>query len=262
MSKLIADPFERHGIDHLSPSSLRMWREAPVVWIGKYLLRAEDQAGPGAWRGKAVEIGVDRMLFGFSHDDAVKAMYGQFALDQMGELSPEIEKELGALEDFLLQAKIAFDGKPMPFSRQSKVQLALPGISVPLIGFIDWLWLDRGDDLKTTWRIPSTVDANDGHVQQIACYAMHTGLPFSLTYVSPKKWTRHEIIRPVIDDAYDQVIETALAIRSFLDHVRDAHDALSMFAPDYSDFHFRPPMVEAIRNAKAIRPLSIPRSEP
>ena len=59
-----SDPFERHGIDHLSPSSLRLWRDAPAVWIGKYLLRAPDEVGPGAWRGKAVEAGVDQLLYG------------------------------------------------------------------------------------------------------------------------------------------------------------------------------------------------------
>jgi hypothetical protein len=34
------DPFARHGIKHLSPSSLNMWRNSPGIWTLKYLLRA------------------------------------------------------------------------------------------------------------------------------------------------------------------------------------------------------------------------------
>src|SRR5262245_45996581 len=75
-----SDPFERHGIDHLSPSSLRLWRDAPAVWIGKYMLRAPDETGPGAWRGKAIEVAVDRLLFGLGAPLQEAAMRDQWNL--------------------------------------------------------------------------------------------------------------------------------------------------------------------------------------
>jgi len=244
-----SDPFERHGIDHLSPSSLRLWRDAPAVWIGKYLLRAPDEVGPGAWRGKAVEAGVDQLLYGQQAGAAADAMRRQWDLDAQGVVEPDALKEYEALGDFLLQARIAFDKHPIPLQRQARITLTIPGISVPLIGYADWLWLDHGTDLKTTWRMPGQPDP--AHVEQVSCYSMFHGVPFSLTYVTPKKWTRYEITSVMASEAYDRVVEGANAIRSMLAHVDSAHDALSMFSPDYSSYYFRPAMAEAVRNAKA-----------
>jgi len=248
------DPFERHGIDHLSPSSLRLWREAPAVWIGKYLLRAPDESGPGAWRGQAVEAGVDRLLYECDDTVATNAMRAKWNELAQGLIDPDVEKEQDALDAFLDQAKRAFAGMPVPLQRQAKVELQLPGISVPLLGYADWRWADKGTDLKTTWRVPSTPDP--AHVEQVACYSMFHGVPYSLTYVSNRKWIRYEIIHEVATDAWDRVIETAHAVRSFLAHVDGAHDALSMFAPDYTSFYFRPPMIEAVKAAKAVRVLA------
>lgn len=246
-----SDPFERHGIDHLSPSSLRLFRDNAAVWVGKYLLRAPDEVGPGAWRGQAVEAGVDRLLYGMDGGAALEAMQQKWDAQAQGIIEPDAVKEFDALPDFLIQARIAFDGLPMPLQRQSKIELNLPGISVPLVGYCDWLWPDRGTDLKTTWRIPSTPDPS--HVEQVSCYSMFHGVPFDLTYVSPKRWTRYEVTPSMAGEAYDRVIETAQAVRSFLSHVENAHDALSMFAPDYSSYYFRPAMAEAVRAAKAVR---------
>lgn len=251
------DPFERHGIDHLSPSSLRLWREAPAVWIGKYMLKAPDEVGPGAWRGSAVEAGVDQLVFGQEAGSAIDAMQQAWDERAQGQVDDDCLKEQVALRDFLIQARIAFDGLPIPLQRQAKIELKIPGISVPLVGFADYLWPDKGTDLKTTWRMPSTPDPS--HVEQVACYSMFHGVPFSLTYVTPKRWTRYEITPTVASDAYDRVIENAHAIRSMLAHVSDAYDALSMFSPDYSSFYFKPPMIEAVKAAKAAR--TIP-SEP
>lgn len=250
---MTTDPFERHGIDHLSPSSLRLFKEAPAVWIGKYLLKAPDEVGPGAWRGQAVEAGVDRLLYGMDGAAAVAAMQDKWDAQAQGVVDPDVAKEQDALHDFLVQARIAFDGLSIPLQRQAKIELSLPGISVPLVGYSDWLWPENGTDLKTTWRIPGTPDPS--HVEQVACYSMYHGVPFSLTYVSPKRWTRYEILPSVASEAYDRVIEAAHAMRSMLAHVESAHDALSMFAPDYSSFYFRPAMAEAVRAAKAVRVL-------
>jgi hypothetical protein len=247
------DPFERHGITHLSPSSLRLWREAPAVWIGKYLLRAPDETGPSAWRGQAVEAGVDRLLFNLGREAAVAAMRDEWDKHALGLIDPQAAKESMALEDFLIQAEIAFAGMPVPLTRQTKMELELPGISVPLLGFADWVFPDAGTDLKTTWRMPSV--PTPAHVDQVSFYSMHSGKPFTLTYVTPKRWTRYEVTPGMAAEGWDRLIETAQAVRSFLGRVESPHDALSMFSPDYTDFHFSPAMVDAVRAAKAVRTL-------
>jgi hypothetical protein len=247
------NPFERHGIDHLSPSSLRLWRDCPSVWIGKYMLRAPDDSGPGAWRGHAVEVGVDRMLFGMAGGLPDIAMHEAFETLAQGLADDDVEKERKALPDFYLQARIAFDGKPVPLQRQAKMTLMLPGIEVPLVGFADWLWPEYGVDLKTTWRMPNGGKPDPSHVDQVAAYSMFHGVPFHLTYVTPKRWTTFEVTRDEAAEGYERTIEAAQAVRSLLNRVDGAHDALSMFSPDYDDYHFRPAMVEAVKAAKAVR---------
>jgi hypothetical protein len=82
---------------------------------------------------------------------------------------------------------------------------------------------------------------------------MFHGVPFSLTYCSPKKWVRYDVTKTMSEEAYERVVETAHAIRSMLAHVDSGEDALSMFSPDYTSYFFRPPMADAIRAAKAAR---------
>jgi len=252
---MATDPFQKHGIDHLSPSNLRLFRDAPAVWIAKYMMQVPDEMGPGAWRGKAVEAGVDRLLYGYQPDDALQAMHHQWDLDAQGVIDPDAEKEFNALPDFLVQAGVAFQGQPIPLQRQAKMSLTLPGISIPMIGYADWLWPDCGTDLKTSWRMPNNGVADPAHVEQVACYSMFHGVPFDLVYVTPKRWTRFEVTPTEAAEAYDRVIELAHAVRSFLAHVENAHDALSMFAPDYTSYFYRPAMTEAIKSAKAVRSL-------
>src|SRR5262245_7421068 len=87
------DPFEKHGLSHLSPSSLRLWRAEPAAWISRYLLRVRDDIGPAAWRGTAVEAGVDMLLFGNSPELAVTAMRTQWDFLAQGLVDPDAEKE-------------------------------------------------------------------------------------------------------------------------------------------------------------------------
>ena len=55
--------FERHGIGHLSASSLNLWAAEPALWIMERLLGRRAPAGIPAARGKAVEAGVNIGLY-------------------------------------------------------------------------------------------------------------------------------------------------------------------------------------------------------
>src|SRR4051794_34018813 len=57
-SAMMTDSFNRHGIDHLSASSLNLWAAQPALWIMERLLGRRAPLGIPAARGKAVEHGV------------------------------------------------------------------------------------------------------------------------------------------------------------------------------------------------------------
>jgi hypothetical protein len=250
--------FERLGLKpHISNSQLRMFRNEPMAFIGKYMLGVRDEAGPGAWRGLAVEAGVDALLFGGTTEAAINAMQTEWDNQAQGVANDDALKEYNALPPFLMEASQAFADRRVPLHRQARVEMRITDVAVPLIGFADWVWapIDGrtgfGSDLKTTWRIPSEPDPD--HVEQIATYSRFFNVPFELVYCSPKKWTRYTIAEATANEAWERVVETAHALQALLAKVEDAHDALSMFASNYQSYYFKPLMIEAIKHLKARR---------
>jgi len=237
--------FERHGIKHLSPSSLRLYREEPAAWVVRYLMGVKDEMGPAAWRGRAVEAGCDRLLFQEGEGPAHDAMHDEFEKAAMGVADDKAVKERADLIQYLCQCMLAFREKawPVPMTRQTKISIEVPGVEVPLIGFADWTWTDFGVDLKTTQRMPSV--AQPAHVEQVACYMEATGKPFSLLYVTPKKWALYPVTPQEAKDAMVRVRRGAHAVRALLERCSDSHDALSIFSPDMTSYQWSPEMILA-----------------
>lgn len=237
------NPFERHGMKHLSPSSLRLYREEPAAWVVRYLLGIKDESGPGAWRGQAVEAGLDRILFGYDAPMATTVMNAKWNELAQGVADDRAEKECGDLPEYLARACEAMKGRPVPLTRQSKISIDLPGIEVPLIGFADWTWDDCGVDLKTTQRLPSA--PQPAHVEQMACYMEATDKPFSLLYVTPKKYAIYTVTPEMQRDAMVRVRRGAQAVRALLDKCGSAQDALGIFSPDMTSYQWSPEMILA-----------------
>ena len=58
------DPFDAHGIEHLSPSSFNTFLDDKAMWIMRYLFGYKNGGGPAMWRGNAIDGGVGA-YFGF-----------------------------------------------------------------------------------------------------------------------------------------------------------------------------------------------------
>jgi len=232
--------FARHGIKHLSASSLNLFASQPALWIGKYLLGWRDEFGPAGRRGTAVEAGLDHWLFSDRTDkarrDAKEAALSNFTLNTGGQCDDAHEAEIANIPPMLEQATIALAGAPVPVGRQMKVEFWLPDIDVPVIGYLDYLFDDGIIDLKTTKRMPST--PSKAHVAQMAGYAKAREQSVSLLYVTDK---RHQIV-PVtpamVDEGYDDLIRAARALQYCLASSRDAHEAARYYVPDFTDFHW------------------------
>jgi hypothetical protein len=231
----------KSGDPHLSYSSIAKFRAAPNVWALSYLMGIRDDAGPSAWRGQSVEAGLDKLLWGYDLPMALAETRRRWDELAQGVVDEKAAKEYESLEDFLKQAQAATKGKPMPLTRQSKIEVDIPGIDIPLIGYTDYRWDDHGLDLKTTLRMPS--EARPDHCEQCTIYRRATGIPFSLLYVTPKKWSIHE----VVDDgsAWESVCRSAHALVHAIRKADSPADFMRMFAPDFSVFYWSDPLREA-----------------
>lgn len=245
--------FLRHGIDHLSASHLNLFVAQPAMWAASYLLKRRTGVGPAAHRGTAIECGVEAGLFDpeMPVEAAQELASAKFhALTRLS-ADPRIEKErevvapsvavaLAELRQYGLPAK-AENG------RQHKIEVALPGVPVPAIGYLDLLFPQHGllVDLKTTARIPT--EMSDAHCLQGGIYAsaMHNH-QVRFAYVSAKKIAVYVLDTPAAH--ISRAVRVAKAIENFLSLSDDSELLTRCFSPDLSSFYWGDASARALAN--------------
>lgn len=231
----MSNPFERHGIRHLSASSLGLYRTEPAMWVMRYLYGVKDEVGASAWRGKAVEAAVDMILYKNCPDeDAVPVALRLFDLEAQGEISEKIDKERAAIPDMIAQASLLMRPMGMPTMRQEKIEYWLDGIEIPIIGYVDYLWPELIVDLKTTFRLPSA--PSEDHAIQVTVYSEALKRPSKLVYVTPKKGAEYDVSGD--SAALWSLRRSAFAVRSMLNRCESKNEAAAMFSPDFGDFRW------------------------
>ena len=187
--------FEKHGIDHLSASSLNLWANAPDVWLMSYIYGIRTPMGPAPWRGICVEDAVVETLMGGSEKDAIQKALDKF--DKRFLVGDEATTKERAMIEPMVQLSveqlIEFGKPEFPEEGgQNKISITAKGEggwSIPVIGYLDLVYPQHGVviDLKTTGRMPSTMSAE--HQLQRAIYQKAKGGNQSVKflYVTPKK---------------------------------------------------------------------------
>jgi len=237
------NPFERHGIKHLSPSSLNLYAANPCLWVGRYLAGWQDEMGPAGHRGSAVESGLDHWMFQRDGVAATAVALNRFADLTGGQADGEHEAERANVVPMLTQAIAALKDFSTPVGRQFKVEYWANGCEVPIIGYIDYLWEDFGLDLKTTKACPSSIKADHG--RQVALYAEARKRPFKVLYVTGKKSALYDLNPEDQATSIRDLERQARAVRHLLNKSDNAEDAARFFAPDTSDFRWSPKTIEA-----------------
>lgn len=238
------NPFARHGIGHLSASSLTLWREHPGLWAARYLGGVKDEGGPAAWRGLAVEAGLHRILRG-SEDVAADAL-ADFEKNCLGEISDEIEAERKLIEPMLKQCAAWKHSAPL-IASQLKIEHWLDDVPVPLVGYADFVFEDGLIvDLKTTKACPSSPRPN--HVRQVSLYMAARNAPGALLYVTHAKRAFYPLDADTQDRALNDLRSDALSLTGFLSRVDSARDALHCLPVNYDDFRVTPKTKVALEN--------------
>lgn len=233
--------FEKHGIDHLSASSINLWTNAPDVWVAKYLHNHRQPFGPAPRRGQCVEDAVAATLTGTDATTAVNAAIEKF--DKTFIIGDEnTEKERALIAPMVEQAlsEISRYGEP-EFSDDGQQKIIIDAVfdnySIPLWGFLDFVFPQHGlvVDLKTTTRIPSTMSAD--HQIQRAIYQTAKGnMGVKFLYVSAKKaaWLEDGDTAEIIPRLKSQIAR----LERFLSH-HDADSALACVPHNPNTFYWR-----------------------
>lgn len=236
--------FERHGITHLSASSINLYRAEPALWIMRYLYRVSDDVGPGAWRGSAVEAAIDLTLYKNCPDEeAIDAALQSFEMNAQGDLDEKVAKERDALPGFVRQATKLLRPLGEPVARQFRVEQWLDGIGVPVIGYVDYLWPETLLELKTTLRMPSA--PREDHAAQVVSYADATERTAGIAYVTPAKGMIFPSLMLDATAARRAMLLGARAIRGMLSRIDSKEHAAAMFSPNLSSFYWTDATKEA-----------------
>ena len=245
---MVENPFERHGIDHLSPSALNLWAAAPALWVMERLLGRRSPIGAPAARGRAAEHGIHMGLMDPSLplNECVTAAERAFHREMA--LNPDERREAEAknLAGYVAHGLEELRQYGVPSAYQEKVSVMLEAVPVPVIGYIDWRFDRHGliVDLKTAERLPSAI--GDSHGRQAALYARaHGNYGSRLAYVKPSKGKKDGRAVAVYELSADEVrrhlaalTQIALRLGRFLAISGDAHELAGLLVPDYDRFYW------------------------
>lgn len=243
-------PFEQHGIRHLSASSLNLFAAEPALWVMEKLLGQRAPVGCAAHRGSAIEYGVNLGLM--QPDKPVKecqeAAEQEYTRLTALTADPNRAKEGEAVAPAvaLAIAELRQYGAPDPIpagTHQHKVERNLPGVSAPLIGYLDWKFSTHGIivDLKTSLKLTSEI--GDAHARQGAMYAAGTNFEMRFCYVTPKKLAVYRL-----EDANEHLnalTQIALRLQKFLSVSNDKQELAAIVCPNFESFYWSSPTARA-----------------
>jgi len=152
-----------NSIEHLSYSSISMFLDCPESWRRKYIAKEPTKSSPALVLGSAFHGTLEEMLTnpGVDVQAAYKSQWKQAVERQdvfWDEESPEqtyndglrLFSHKGVLGEI---SKIKPDKDDKGLKIERKVELSVPGVPVPIIGFIDCILEDGSPaDFKTSAR--------------------------------------------------------------------------------------------------------------
>lgn len=247
--------FERHGIGHLSASTLNLWVNDPGLWLLEKLLGHRSPVTALMARGRAVEEGIHSGLIdpGASVDDCIGRALSAYDREMVLVANERRESERLAIPGYVTNGLTHLREYGIPTAYQERVDLRLPDVPLPILGYLDWRFAQHGliVDLKTSERLPSTI--SPAHARQGAIYARahgHCGMRFA--YVKPqasKKDARavavYELDRTEIDRQIVALTQIALRLERFLRLSSDAHELCALVVPDFEKIVWSDPITRA-----------------
>ena len=251
----MSSSFARHGIEHLSASSLNLWAAQPALWIMERLLGRRTPPGITAARGKAVEHGVHLGLTNpqIAIEECIEAAEREFMRQTALNTDPRRNDEHKRLAGWVRGAIAELRQYGMPNGYQEKIEIKLDDVAVPLVGYIDWKFSDHGliVDLKTTERFSSQISA--AHGRQGAVYAAahgNFGMRFAYAKPSPGKSDSRQVT--VYEMSGDDVRRHVAALRAialslerFLAVSDDPNELAGLIVPDFDSFWWSEPAARA-----------------
>ena len=227
-------------VKHLSYSSLSAARTCPAFWVLKYGHKHYEPTNAAMARGQAVEHGLYLKHNGDEFDDpAAEALKDFNKRTALGVDGDSRAKEAENIPLMLKTYDKLWDSDlPKIEKYQRKIEVELPGVDVPCIGFTDFEFEDAIVDIKTTTRMPSAISSF--HRWQGAIYQKAAGnKAVDFIYVTPKKAARYRLENSDAD--WNAVCQSAQRLQNFLAAFDDLDALTAAVIPNYDSFYWSHP---------------------
>ena len=232
------NPFEIHGINHLSHSSINTWLQDPAKFIADKLFNIRDIGSASMHRGTAIEFGLSKRYEDMAWEidnTIVEQKFEQLCQDDLIDVTDEKRiKEKSQLKEYAnkLNQEFKYDNL---VEYQKRIEISFEDIPVPFIGFVDFVFEEAIIDLKTTARMPSK--ETESNKRQMALYSMaYPNHKANLVYVSPKAYSKFLISEKDIEYYQKQIKSVAFGLMKFLAISNDKEELASIIHPNYDSW--------------------------
>lgn len=253
------NPFEQHGIHHLSASSLNLARANMALWCLRYLHKAKGMPSAAMQAGIAGETGIAHGLFNPDASESeckevAEAAYNKglalSGIDADAREKKRIEligrEAEGRKAEWPGMVSVGLDllrpyGIPSPSPGNGrKIEATLEGIPVPIIGFLDFAYDDHGFDidLKTTGRMPEDMSAD--HILQGAIYsaAGRGNREQRFAYVTKTEGKVLGMTGDAVTRGLHDATVIAHTLKRALSLSADKDEVCAFYLPNYADFRW------------------------
>lgn len=244
------NPFEVHGIQHLSASAINQFITNPASWILK-VSGHRGKPNPAMWRGTVVDNIISDSFYWtipkekklhhaitqaeIQYDDLCKK---GFSIDSNSYDIDKVKAEKDNLKRYLEVAMPFYSKLGKPLECQKRIEVEFEDIPVPIIGYIDLQYEGITRDIKTTGRLMSKIPATICRQLSLYAYAEDSTPYADFIHVTKSK---AEVVSMEITDVENRVNElqrAALAMMNVLSYSDDINQVASLYYPDFDDWRW------------------------
>lgn len=243
--------FEKHGIKHLSPSSINLFIAEPSLWVLRYLFKDKipSISNPAMTRGSLVDEALGKGLIDkVAQEDLIfdaKKKFFEITAEHFDNLSivlkwdhDTVTKEANSIPHFIKSGLPFYQNQGKLISHQQKVELDV-GLEVPVIGYTDLVFEEKICDIKTTFRTPSAFSL-DGVMRQLTVYALALNKMAEANYFVKLKNETKVVTFPIdnVEQRQEEIEMSCHAIRNLLATSENRFDILRLLSPNFSNFRW------------------------
>ena len=182
------DPFSWHGVDHISAGQINTLIHSQALWLAR-VAGYKATVGASAFRGTA--IGVAAQILGTTGDKEVATLAAEKTYKTELKKSGIAPDDSAAVREHKIVTSttemLCGSWSDKVLEAERKIELRLPDIPVPIIGYVDMVCEDKIIELKSKGVATNKIDAAAN--MQAAIYQEALGLPAEVYYTSPKGMT-------------------------------------------------------------------------